>query len=85
MEGKIIYEWDKFEKEFNELEDPTFYINLDVSEKGNVLRIYADSIDGETVLIFEPENMDLQHWMKELEKRDIEYKWGQSPVKIVEM
>ncbi len=41
MEGKIIYEWDEFEEEFSKLEDAEFYINLDISENGNVLRIYA--------------------------------------------
>ena len=83
MEGKIIYEWDKFESEFTKLENPKFYINLDVGNKGNVLRIYAETED--IVLIFEPEKMDLQIWMHELEKRSIEYKWGESPVKIIDL
>lgn len=82
MEGKIIYEWDEFEEEFSKLEDAEFYINLDISENGNVLRIYAET--EEVVLIFEPNDLDLRKWKKELEKRLIEYKWGESPVRIVE-
>ncbi len=82
MEGQIIYNWEEFEEKFNQLENADFYINLDISEKGNVLRIYAET--EEVVLIFEPDDMDLRKWKKELDKRSIEYKWGKSPVKIVE-
>ncbi len=82
MEGKIIYDWDEFEEEFSKLGDAEFYINLDISENGNVLRIYAE--DEDTVLIFEPDDLDLRKWKKKLEKRLIEYRWGESPVRIVE-
>ena len=82
MEAKIIYEWDKFKKEFENLEEPNFYINLDISDKGNVLRIYAETED--EVLIFEPEDMDLRKWKKKLDNMNIKYKWGKSPVKIIE-
>ncbi len=82
MEGKIIYDWDEFEEEFSKLENAEFYINLDISENGNVLRIYAET--EEVVLIFEPDDLDLRKWKKELEKRLIDYKWGESPVRIVE-
>ena len=82
MEAKIIYDWETFEREFGKLEEPIFYINLDVSDKGNVLRVYAQSDD--TVLIFEPGDMDLRKWKKELDILNIEYKWGESPVEIIE-
>jgi len=82
MDAKIIYNWDEFEKEFEKLEGPKFYINLDASDKGNVLRIYAET--EETVLIFEPDDMDLTKWKKKLDNMNIEYKWGKSPVKIIE-
>ncbi len=82
MEAKIIYNWDEFQREFEKLEEPKFYINLDTSDKGNVLRIYAETKD--VVLIFEPEDMDLRKWKKKLDDMNIEYKWGKSPVKIIE-
>ncbi len=81
MEAKIIYDWNEFEREFKGLENPKFYINLDTSDKGNVLRIYAET--NETVLIFEPNDMDLMKWKKELDNRNINYIWGKSPVKII--
>ena len=81
MEAKIIYDWDEFENGFESLENPKFYINLDTSDKGNVLRIYAET--NETVLIFEPGDMDLIKWKKKLDNRSIDYIWGKSPVKII--
>ena len=81
MEAKIVYDWNEFQREFEKLESPRFYINLDTSDKGNVLRIYAETDD--FVLIFEPEDMDLRKWKKKLDDMQIEYKWGESPVKIV--
>jgi hypothetical protein len=81
MEGKIIHDWKIFEKEFEQLNEPSFYINLDTSNNGNVLRIYAE--DEETVLIFEPNDMDLRKWKNELDSRGIIYKWGKSPVQIL--
>ncbi|MCD6576213.1 MAG: hypothetical protein J7K73_03575 [Nanoarchaeota archaeon] len=82
MEAKIIYDWDEFQKEFGRLDNPKFYINLDTSDKGNVLRIYAET--DEVILIFEPEDMDLRKWKKKLDDINIEYKWGESPVRIIE-
>ena len=82
MEAKIIHNWSIFEKEFEKLENPKFYINLDSSDKGNVLRIYAETKD--EILIFEPEDMDLRKWKKKLDDMSVEYKWGESPVKIIE-
>jgi hypothetical protein len=82
VEAKIIYDWDEFEREFEKLEEPKFYINLDTTKKGNVLRIYAETED--VVLIFEPEDMDLRKWKQKLDDMQIDYKWGKSPVKIIE-
>lgn len=82
MEAKTIYEWHIFEKEVDKLEEPLFYINLDVAKRGNVLRIYAET--DEVVLIFEPEDMDLRKWKMMLDNMGVEYKWGKSPVKIIE-
>ena len=82
MEGKTVYEWDVFEREIEKLEEPEFYINLDVAKRGNVLRIYAET--EEVVVIFEPEDMDLRKWKEKLDNMSVDYKWGKSPVRIVE-
>jgi len=82
MEAKTIYAWNVFEKEVEKLEEPMFYINLDVTKRGNVLRIYAET--DEIVLIFEPEDIDLRKWKEKLDNMHVGYKWGKSPVKIIE-
>ncbi|MCD6546950.1 MAG: hypothetical protein J7K22_00125 [Nanoarchaeota archaeon] len=81
MEGKIIYDWEEFKKELKNLENPKMYINTETTEKGNVLRIYAETED--VVLIFEANDLDIRKWEKQLSLLGFEYKYGESPVKIV--
>ncbi len=81
MEAKIIHDWETFLREVDNLESPNFYINLDNGKEGNVLHIYAETDD--TILIFEPNDIDLRKWKSKLDDMGVDYKWGESPVKII--
>ena len=63
-----------------EMEDIEYFMDTEQTEKGNILRFYADT--PEKTVIFESENMDIRELKKKVELLGIEYKYGEHPVRI---